>query len=279
MEIGYMVESKKKRSNIKDDAAVVKKTANKRKAAQTPNKPVANRSAKASSVGETKTTRKAKTTETNAKSARLKSGIKRPKSGGGIKRPETKPKGEAAGAQSKAETDWARSVVNQLIEAQKTWLEITTKQYELVFKTVSDVTGMAENAPSKALADWAKEGVKGFIDAQQQWSEIALSQGEQVLKLVQTGDFANANVLDSIKSSAEQGVETVIGLRMAWLDFASKQNSQMIKVFKQGLNLDESSPAAALADFAESAMNSYVEIQKRWLEMATQLSPLKRKGE
>ena len=30
-------------------------------------------------------------------------------------------------------------------------------------------------------------------------------------------------------------------------------------------------PVNALADFAQQAMNSYVEIQKRWLDMATQL--------
>ena len=59
--------------------------------------------------------------------------------------------------------------------------------------------------------------------------------------------------------------------RTQWLDFAAQQNAQVIKAVKEGLGLDESSPAAALADFAEQAVTNYVEVQKRWLDLATQL--------
>jgi hypothetical protein len=45
----------------------------------------------------------------------------------------------------------------------------------------------------------------------------------------------------------------------------------MMKIMKDGLKLDDASPAAALADFAQAAMNSYVEIQKRWLDVALQM--------
>jgi hypothetical protein len=37
------------------------------------------------------------------------------------------------------------------------------------------------------------------------------------------------------------------------------------------LNLDSAHPGAALADFAQATMASYVEIQKRWLDMAVQM--------
>ena len=69
-------------------------------------------------------------------------------------------------------TDWATAVVNQLVEAQKMWLELVTKQNQLVFKTISEVSGMANNAPTEALASWAKQGMEGFIEAQKKWSEI-----------------------------------------------------------------------------------------------------------
>ena len=39
--------------------------------------------------------------------------------------------------------DWAKMIVNQLIEAQRMWLEMTTQQTALVFKTVSEVMGMS----------------------------------------------------------------------------------------------------------------------------------------
>ena len=59
--------------------------------------------------------------------------------------------------------------------------------------------------------------------------------------------------------------------RTQWLDLAAQQNAQVIKAVKDGLNLDDNSPAAALADFAQQAVTNYVEVQKRWLDLATQL--------
>ena len=77
--------------------------------------------------------------------------------------------------------DWATAVVNQLVEAQKMWLELVTKQNQLVFKTVSEVSGMTNNAPTEALAAWAKQGMEGFIEAQKKWSEIAMAQSSQLM--------------------------------------------------------------------------------------------------
>jgi len=70
---------------------------------------------------------------------------------------------------------------------------------------------------------------------------------------------------------AGQGLEAFVKARTQWLDFAAQQNAQVIKSVKDGLNLDDNSPAAALADFAQQAVTNYVEVQKRWLDLATQL--------
>jgi hypothetical protein len=59
--------------------------------------------------------------------------------------------------------------------------------------------------------------------------------------------------------------------RTQWLDFAAEQNAQVVKAVKDGFNLADNSPAAALADFAQQAVTNYVEVQKRWLDLATQL--------
>jgi len=45
----------------------------------------------------------------------------------------------------------------------------------------------------------------------------------------------------------------------------------VIKALKDGLNLQDNTPASALADFAEQAVANYVDVQKRWLDLATQL--------
>ncbi len=169
-------------------------------------------------------------------------------------------------------TEWATAVVNQLVEAQKMWLELVTKQNQLVFKTISEVSGLTSNAPTEALAAWAKQGMEGFIEAQKKWSEIAMAQSSQLMTAVQAGaNFADPAVLGSLQATAGQGLETIVKMRMAWLDFASQQNAQVLDAMKQGLNLDDSNPATMLVNFAQSSMNSYVEVQKRWLDMAMQL--------
>ena len=72
-------------------------------------------------------------------------------------KPASAPKAEKqAEADSKTKTasaampdDWAKMIVNQLIEAQRLWLEMTTQQTAMIFKTVSEVMGMSENAPTE----------------------------------------------------------------------------------------------------------------------------------
>ena len=49
--------------------------------------------------------------------------------------------------------EFAQQIVNQMLEAQRMWLEITTQQTALVVKTVSDVMNLSNNAPSEALSD------------------------------------------------------------------------------------------------------------------------------
>jgi hypothetical protein len=186
------------------------------------------------------------------------------------------PKAQTATAASatNAPNDFAKMVVNQLIEAQRMWLEMTTQQTAIIFNTVSEVMGMSQNAPTEALAKWTKTGVESFIAAQKQWSEIALKQSAQLMQTVQSGASFGGGDMDALgaaQGAAGKGLEILVNMREAWLDFAAQQNAQMVKSLKQNLKLDDSSPVAAIADFAQATMTSYVEIQKRWLDMATQM--------
>ncbi|HVE57677.1 MAG TPA: hypothetical protein VNB22_12665 [Pyrinomonadaceae bacterium] len=184
------------------------------------------------------------------------------------------PATSTAGSAAQMPNDFAKMVVNQLIEAQRMWLEMTTQQTAIIFKTVSEVMGMSQNAPTEALAKWTKQGVESFIAAQKQWSEIALQQSAQLMQTVQSGANFGSGGMDALgaaQGAAGKGLEILVNMREAWLDFAAQQNAQMVKSLKQNLKLDDSSPVAAIADFAQQTMTSYVEIQKRWLDMATQI--------
>lgn len=175
--------------------------------------------------------------------------------------------GKTAGAASAEE--WTKAVLNQFGEAQKTWFELASRQNALFLETISKTLGYRQDAPTDALSEWVKQGVEAFIESQKRWSEIAVQQSEQILKAVQSNaNFSGLNQ-ESNQKSANEGVEALIKMRSAWLDFAAEQNSQAISLMKKSLNLDESSPMAALANFAEEAVNNYIEVQKQWLDLAS----------
>ncbi|HEY8561194.1 MAG TPA: hypothetical protein VIL74_12535 [Pyrinomonadaceae bacterium] len=243
-------------------------------------KPTPKNQTKAAAAGEAEPRAEAKP-KTAPKPAPKPRSAPRPKS---APKPDSAPRSEETAGNASAPktstasanavpTDWAKMIVNQLIEAQRMWLEMTTQQTALVFKTVSEVMGMSQNAPTDALGKWAKQGVESFIEAQKHWSEIAMQQSEQLMQTVQSGaNFGGAgDALGQAQAGAGKGLEMLVNMRTAWLDFAAEQNAQMVKALKQNLKLDDSSPVAALADFAQQTMTSYVEIQKRWLDLATQM--------
>lgn len=184
---------------------------------------------------------------------------------------QEKKRGATAGkrkpASSTPPTEWAQTVLNQLVEAQKTWFEIASQQNALLLETVTQVMDLTRSAPTTALSDWARQGIEGFVEAQRRWSEIAVQQSEQILKSVQAG----ANFSNPQQGAANQGLEALVRMRRDWLDFAAQQNTQVINVMKESLNLDDSSPVVALADFTQQAVNNYIEVQKRWLDLAMQL--------
>ena len=164
---------------------------------------------------------------------------------------------------NQASTEWAQTVMNQLVEAQKSWFEIVAQQNKLMLETVSKIGEMQQKAPTDALADWAKQSLEGFIEAQKRWAEISGQQSEQILQNVQTPNQA--------QPQSSQNHEALTKMQTAWLDFAAQQNSQMITAMKKSLRLDDNSPAGAFADFAQAAVNNYVEVQKRWIDLALQL--------
>lgn len=167
--------------------------------------------------------------------------------------------------------DWARTVLDQLVEAQKAWFENASQQNALLLATVKKMSELRQNAPSAALSDWVKQGIEGFVEAQKSWSEITVRQSEQILKAVQSNHDSSDSDEKSTAQTANRGIKSLVKMRAEWLDFVARQNAQVIDAMKDGLKIDDSSPASAFADFAQQAVNNYIEVQKRWLDLAIQI--------
>ncbi len=190
------------------------------------------------------------------------------KTSGSTRKKTTYPKNESTAAPA---NDWAQKVLDQLIEAQKAWFGNAAQQNALLIETVNKMTAMRETAPTDALSDWVKQGIEGFVEAQKRWSEIAVQQSEQILQAVQSNNnFANSGGEVS-GDGANPGIKSLVKMRNSWLDFVTRKNTQLINAMKDTLKIDDSSPVSAVADFAQQAVNNYVEVQKRWLDLAMQL--------
>ena len=54
--------------------------------------------------------------------------------------------------------------------------------------------------------------------------------------------------------------------------YAAGQNAQVVEGVKRALGIREGTPAATYIDWTQDAVNSYVEFNKRWLDLLTQFS-------
>src|ERR1043165_7065407 len=102
-------------------------------------------------------------------------------------------KSEAATPEASA-ADWAKQVVEHLVDAQKKWIDLTAQQNALVLKAIEEGMGFYRTAPTPALGDWARQGVEGFVEAQKRWAEVASQQGKQVYDAMR--DNVNFNPSD-----------------------------------------------------------------------------------
>ncbi len=172
-------------------------------------------------------------------------------------------------------TDWARQMVESLVEAERKWLEMAAQQNEVAFKALREGIESYRTAPTPTLAEWAKQGLENFLEAQRKWTESA---SQQRLQFFQTVSQPNAEgATDAAQATtqpiidyAQKQVEMVAEARRRWLDTAAEQNAQVVKGVKKGLGLEEGSSGATYVDWAQQAVDNYVAVQKRWLDMATQ---------
>jgi hypothetical protein len=185
--------------------------------------------------------------------------------------------GHAAHATAKAKepkptppVDWAKQMIESLTDAQKRWVDMAAEQNALVLKAVSEGVNFYKSAPTPALADWTKQAVKGIFDAQKRWADITSKQSKQFGEALRD-DTDFEDVGRGFSDFTSYGVETFVKARTQWLDFVAEQNERALKTLKDSLDLDENSSATALAEFAQQAVANYVEVQKRWLDLLTQL--------
>ena len=128
-------------------------------------------------------------------------------------------------------TDWAKQVVENLVEAEKKWIELASEQNALTMKAIRQGVEFYRAAPNPGMADWARQGVESLLEAQKKWVESATQQRNQFFQTQQAQqEDTEANVTATNKTVtdyAQQQVESLVEARKRWLDYASQQNAQV----------------------------------------------------
>ncbi len=183
---------------------------------------------------------------------------------------------EVDNAPNPAQTDWTKQVVENLVAAERRWIELSSEQNALTLKAIRDGLALYRSAPSSALAEWARRGVESLVEAQKLWVDNTTRQRDEYLRVQAqvtnaTTNSPVANQTQMLSGAMQQQVEALVETRKRWLDFTAQQNAQFLKAVKSGLGLPESSPTTNWTEWAQQAVDNYVEVQKRWLDLATQL--------
>jgi hypothetical protein len=179
-----------------------------------------------------------------------------------------------------ADPNWTRQVVDNILNAEKKWIDLATQQSNLMIKALREGVELYRTAPNPTMAEWAKQGMENFVEAQRNWMNNNPFQQFRVSGLVPPtsntdAETAQNEVTKQAKSFMEQTqtqIDTLVDARKRWLDFLSEQNARNLQTAKQTLNVGESSPLNTLADWAQQAVDNYVEMQKRWLNLTTQFT-------
>ena len=177
-------------------------------------------------------------------------------------------------------TDWVKQVVENLLEAEKKWIELASEQNALTMKAIRQSLEFYRTAPTRPLGNWARQGMDGFLEAQRKWFDSAAQQRNQLFQQAQEAGVETAPTTEEpvapgtatvkpVTDYVRQQVEGLVEARKRWLDFLTQQNAQALRSMQEALGLKESVPATNIAKWSQQTMEGYVDVQKRWLDFIT----------
>lgn len=167
-------------------------------------------------------------------------------------------------------TEWTKQVVENLVEAEKKWIELASEQNALTLKAIEKSQELFKGAPNPEVGLWAKQGVESFLEIQKKWTETVTQQRAQFLEQVKQAFPADANSDPAAGAKAltdygKQQAEMLIDTQKRWLDQATQQNTQILEGVGKAFGLPASPLTKTITDWANQTVNNYVELQKRYL--------------
>jgi hypothetical protein len=172
---------------------------------------------------------------------------------------------------------WAQQGVQSYFATQRILLDLAMRQNASVIHAVRDRLSDPHHSPTAILTEVAGEGVQNLIHAQQVLADLIQRQNEIVMAGVKErvgGPSIAFAAIDLLRRT----VDNAIDMQKEFLKSASKQNHAWLESVKEG----KMPKADSLIDFAREAMETFVEAEKKFLDVvaeeATKATSSRREG-
>lgn len=165
--------------------------------------------------------------------------------------------------------EWARQVTNHLGQARQQFAELAAQQNQLLIRAIDEGIDLVRTAPTPDLRQIANEGLEALSEARQAVSSLAQLPPEQLLETAR--EVARTQATQAVETATDlagAGAATLLEKGEQILGIIDQKNAQFVEAVKADLHLDEKSAAAALADFSRQLVSNYVEVQRKWMELA-----------
>ncbi len=154
----------------------------------------------------------------------------------------------------------------EVLNLQRMWLDMSSKQAELTLRLVSEFTGV-KNDSLTSLMDAIKKNADNFIELQKQWTEVLTKQLSEIT--------VEPSYSTTLRKNTENFLDGISQMHNAWADFIKKQTDSFGEAIKKRLPAETGLPKTV--DIVDSLLKNLLETQKRWVEMATGLFSEKEK--
>lgn len=172
--------------------------------------------------------------------------------------------------------EWAKQVTVHLGRAREQFAALAAQQNELLIKAIDEGIDLVRTAPTPDLRQIANEGLEALSEAKEVVAGLAQLPPEQLLETARTVATTQATqAVETATDLAGAGAATLIEKSEQWLEILDQKNAQFVEAVKEDLHLDEKSAAAALADFSRQVVSNYVDVQRKWMELARQIPFIK----
>ena len=169
---------------------------------------------------------------------------------------------------------WARQGVESFVAAQKILLDLTAQENALAIGMVRERLSNVDFRPGASVAKFADQSMEGFTTAGKILLELAAGETALVMDGMKEG-FRLPVAAGTVAEVIRHRVQTLIGLQKDLLDAAAEQTHTVAQSYQAGKGLKA---GTSLAGLARRGLESFVETEKKFLDLAAHEVTMATKG-